>query len=137
MTTNLQYLRVLIVEDQTSTRTMLRDMVRSLGIETVLTAHDGREALGVIEAEDDLINLIICDWVMPEMSGLELLTEVRRRYPHMPFLMVTGKADREAVKTAIDGGVSGYIAKPFSRAQIEIKLRILGRRVLLNANAAE
>ena len=128
----LQYLRILIVEDQANTRAMLRDMVRSLGVETIFLAKDGTEAVAILRNEKEAINLIICDWIMPEMSGLDLLAAVRQVDPHIPFLMVTGKADRDAVKTAKAHGVSGYIAKPVSRAQIEIKLRVLGRRLILN-----
>jgi CheY-like chemotaxis protein len=126
---SLQCLRILIVEDQESTRSMLREMVRSIGAGAVFVAASGREALTLLEDEDAAINVIVCDWMMPEMTGLELLTEVRRRHPKLPFLMVTGKVDPEAVKQAAKGGVSGYIAKPVSRAQIEVKLRIVGQKM--------
>lgn len=140
MTGSLQYLRVLIVEDQKNAQTMIQEMVRSLGVQTILLASNGKEALDIlkIDAPDAInINLIICDWMMPEMTGLELLTEVRKRSPKMPFLMVTGRNDLEAVQTAMKHGVSAYIAKPFGRSQIEIKLRVLGRRMLAERTFAD
>ncbi|HEX9465071.1 MAG TPA: response regulator [Alphaproteobacteria bacterium] len=137
MTGSLQYLRVLIVEDQKNAQNMLYEMVRSLGIQTILLASNGKEALGVLNVEaPDTVNLIICDWMMPEMTGLELLTEIRKRYPTMPFLMVTGRNELDAVKTAMKHGVSAYIAKPFGRSQIEIKLRVLGRKLLSDRSLA-
>jgi two-component system chemotaxis response regulator CheY len=115
---------------------MLREMVRSLGVGAVFAAESGREALGILEDASSAVNVVICDWMMPQMTGIELLAEVRRRYPKTPFLMLTGKVDPEAVKQAVQGGVSGYIAKPVSRAQIEVKLRIIGQKAMLTgANA--
>ena len=127
---NLQCLRVLIVEDQENTRNMLREMVRSIGAGAVFAAQSGREALTILEDAASAVNVIICDWMMPEMTGIELLAAVRKRYPKTPFLMLTGKVDAEAVKQAVQGGVSGYIAKPVSRAQIEVKLRIVGQKIM-------
>jgi CheY-like chemotaxis protein len=133
---SLQCLRVLIVEDQENTLSMLREMVRSVGAGAVFGAMNGREALGILENTTSAVNVIVCDWMMPEMTGLELLAEVRRRYPKIPFLMLTGKVDPDAVKQAVQGGVSGYIAKPVSRAQIEVKLRIVGRKMLADQGVA-
>ena len=121
-------LRIMVVEDQDDTRVLLRKMLRSMGIVDLVETPDGRAALERLDLDDDRpFDVVICDWMMPEMSGLDLLREVRRRFPKMPFLMVTGKVDPAAVKSAAASGVSGYIAKPFSQAQIEAKLRILAR----------
>jgi two-component system chemotaxis response regulator CheY len=137
MTGSLHFLRVLIVEDQKSAQNMIHEMVRSLGVQTIMLASNGKEALGILNIEaPDTVNLIICDWMMPEMTGLELLTEIRKRYPKMPFLMVTGRNELDAVKTAMKHGVSAYIAKPFGRSQIEIKLRVLGRKLLADRSLA-
>ena len=69
-----------------------------------------------------MIDLIICDWRMPRMSGLELLIEVRDEYPDMPFMMVTGNSDMESVSAAARHDVSAYIRKPYSPQQFKEKL---------------
>jgi CheY-like chemotaxis protein len=127
---SLQCLRVLVVEDQETTLSMLREMARSVGAGAVFGAASGKEALGILENGTSAVNVIICDWMMPEMTGLQLLAEVKKKYPQIPFLMLTGKVDPEAVKQAVQGGVAGYIAKPVSRAQIEVKLRLIGQKML-------
>lgn len=115
----------------------LRDMVRSLNVGSAVLAADGAEVLRLLDRQPEAINLIVADWQMPGLSGLELLENVRARDPHLPFLMVTGKADIGAVRQAMSHGVSAYIAKPFSRAQIELKLRVLTHRMLRPINAKQ
>ncbi len=75
-----------------------------------------------------MVDLVLCDWNMPGMSGLDFLRQVRSVGLEIPFLMVTGRADKESVIEAKDAGVSAYIAKPFSQTQLEAKLRILVAR---------
>jgi len=130
----LSRLKLLIVEDDGEARIMLRDIVKSLNVASAHLAADGVEAIQLLEAYKGKINLIIADWQMPGLSGLQLLEHVRQTDTRMPFLMVTGKADIDAVKAAMHRGVSAYIAKPFSRAQIEIKLRVLARNMFRPIN---
>ena len=75
------------------------------------------------------MNLIICDWNMPNMNGVELLRQLRTVDPDMPFLMVTGRTDIESVVEAKSSGVTAYISKPFSSQQLEAKLRIILTRM--------
>ncbi|MFM2045652.1 MAG: hypothetical protein RLY86_4228, partial [Pseudomonadota bacterium] len=75
------------------------------------------------------IDIIICDWAMPRLSGIELLHEVRQMYPGIPFLMQTGHGTRDHVMEAKMKGVSAFIVKPFSGAQLEVKLRQMARQL--------
>ena len=118
-------LKVLLVEDQLEARSMMRAMLMELGITQVFESSNGREGLSFLDSAPDLINLVICDWNMPTMSGVELLRQLRTVDPSMPFLMVTGRGDLESVVEANSSGVTGYIRKPFSAAQLEAKLRII------------
>lgn len=122
-------LKVLIVEDQQEARAMIKNMLMELGINQVFESPDGREALRFIDSAFDFIDLIICDWNMPEMNGVELLRQLRTVDPDLPFLMVTGRADMGSVVEAKSSGVTGYVSKPFSAQQLEAKLRIILHRM--------
>ena len=93
-------------------------MLRSIGVAAMYTANDGEEAVDFLVKNGKSINLIMCDWTMPGMSGLDLLKKVRKVQPKMPFLMVTGQTDASSVMTAAKCGVSGYITKPYSGSEI-------------------
>lgn len=121
----LMNLKVLLVEDQVEARAIMRNMLGELGISQIFEAPDGREALNFIDSAFDFIDMVVCDWNMPKMSGVELLRQLRAVYPDMPFLMVTGRGDLESVVEAKSSGVTGYIRKPFSSKQLEAKLRII------------
>lgn len=118
-------IKILVVEDQSESRAILRNMMGELGITQIFEAQDGREALKFIDSAFDFVDLIICDWNMPGMTGVELLRQLRSVDPDVPFLMVTGRGDMESVVEAKTSGVTGYIRKPFSAAQLEAKLRIV------------
>ena len=118
-------LKVLVVEDNLQARTMIRMMCKELGISQVFTANDGKEALDFLGSCDDLVNIIICDWKMPRMTGIELLQQVRTVDLDVPFLMLTGLANVDSVVAARESGVSGYLRKPFSAEQLEQKIRTL------------
>jgi len=123
--TALKDLKVLIVEDQGEARAMIRNMLGEFGITQMFEANDGKEALDFIDSAFDFIDMIVCDWNMPSMSGVELLRQLRSVDPDMPFLMVTGRGDLESVVEAKSSGVTGYIRKPFSSKELEAKLRII------------
>ncbi|MFK7838936.1 MAG: response regulator [Bdellovibrionales bacterium] len=122
-------LKILIVEDQGEVRSMLRNMLMELGVTQIFESHDGREALQFIDSAFDFINVIICDWNMPNMNGVELLRQLRTVDTTIPFLMVTGRSDIESVVEAKSSGVTAYISKPFSPQQLEAKLRIIVTRM--------
>lgn len=122
-------LKILLVEDQSDVRAMLRGMLFEFGITQVFECPDGRQALTFIDTAFDFVDVIICDWNMPGLSGVELLRQLRTVYPGVPFLMITGRSDMDSVIEAKSSGVSGYIRKPFSKAQLEAKLRIMMKQV--------
>lgn len=113
---------VLLVEDDAFALRMAQSVLTQLGVVTIKVARDGAEALNVLKAEAGKIDLIISDWNMPKMSGLELLKTVRAFRPDMPFIMLTGKTSPEFVLDAKDNGVNGYVVKPFSPDQLYRRL---------------
>ena len=125
MAHEIDELKVLVVEDNLQARTMIRMMCKELGISQVFTANDGKEALDFLGSCDDLVDIIICDWKMPRMTGIELLQQVRTVDPDVPFLMLTGLANVDSVVAARESGVSAYLRKPFSAEQLEQKIRAL------------
>lgn len=133
MSIPFEKLKVLIVEDQADARAMLRNVLGELGITQMFEASDGQEALRFMDTAFDFVNLIICDWNMPGLSGVEFLRQLRTVDPDTPFLMVTGRSDMNSVVEAKTSGVSGYIRKPFSPAQLEAKLRIIKARMMIDS----
>lgn len=129
MSNDFMKLKVLIVEDQADSRAILRNMLAELGVNQIFEASDGREALQFMDAAFDYVDMVLCDWNMPEMSGMEFLRQVRSTGANIPFLMITGRGDMDSVLEAKGSGVSGYIRKPFSPSQLEAKLRILMQKI--------
>ncbi|MFQ5958028.1 MAG: response regulator [Alphaproteobacteria bacterium] len=122
-------LSVLVVDDNEFTRELIKDSLRDIGIRQVVTTEDGEAALKVLGSKKHPIHLIVCDWDMPNMNGLDLLKRVRSVDSDMPFLMVTGRGTEEDVREAAEFGVSAYIVKPFSPDQLETKVSTLARRI--------
>ena len=129
MEIDLHKLHVLVVEDNTLTLKLIQAVLKDMSVGQVYTARDGREAQTFLDAGDDLINLIICDWNMPRMSGLDLLKQVRMTMPEIPFLLVTARGTIDSVMAAKKSGASGYVVKPFSPAELEQKVVALARRI--------
>lgn len=121
----LSDMKILLVEDQSEARAMLRNMLVELGITQIFEASDGREALTFLDSAFDFIDLLVCDWNMPGLTGVELLRQLRTVDPTMPFLMVTGRSDMDSVVEAKSAGVTAYIRKPFSTKELEAKLRVI------------
>lgn len=127
--TDFTQLKVLIVEDQVDFRNMLRNMLMEIGVNQIFEAPDGRAALDFMDSAFDFVDMVICDWNMPRMSGVEFLRQLRSVNPELPFLMITGRGDMQSVIEAKGSGVTGYIRKPFSPAQLEVKLRVIRQKV--------
>ena len=108
---------IVVVEDDNTSRMLLDGLLRSIGAHRVRVAVDGEDAINVIEAKG-VPDIIFCDWMMPHMDGIGLLTVVKERYPHSRFIMVTAKKDPEDVRSAASLKVDGYILKPYSRATV-------------------
>lgn len=115
-------LTVLVVDDFVTMRRIVRKILRDLDFENIIEAEDGLAALEVLKSTK--IDLIVSDWNMPRMTGLELLKEVRgaEKTKNTPFLMVTAEAQKENIVEAVKAKVSNYIVKPFTAATLEEKL---------------
>ena len=107
MELDLQKLHILIVEDNPRTLKLIQAVLKDMGVGQVFTAMDGHEAQSFLDSGSDLINLIICDWNMPHITGLDLLKQVRMAMPEMPFLMVTARGTIDSVMAAKKSSVSG------------------------------
>ena len=125
---DLSEIRILLVDDQSDARALMRGMLGGMGITQIFESSNGREALKFLDATFDFLDLIICDWNMPSMTGLELLRQLRTVDPNLPFLMVTSRSDMDSVIAAKSAQVTAYIRKPFSPAQLEAKIRIVLHR---------
>jgi len=115
-------MRLLIVDDLTTMRSLIRKMLKAIGYTVIEEAVDGVSALDKLK--EQRFDLVITDWNMPNMDGLTLLQEIRKSDHHadVPVLMVTAEKRRENVLAAIQAGASGYIVKPFSEAALADKL---------------
>ncbi|MBF0376631.1 MAG: chemotaxis response regulator CheY [Desulfamplus sp.] len=116
-------IKVLIVDDFATMRRILKNILKQLGFKNLLEADDGTTAMETLEKND--IDLVISDWNMPKMTGLELLKWVRanKKYAKTPFLMVTAEAQKQNVIEAVQAGVSNYVVKPFTAEAISEKLK--------------
>lgn len=115
-------LTVLIVDDFITMRRIVRKILRDLDFEDIVEAEDGSAAMEVLKRTS--VDLIISDWNMPKMTGLELLKQVRstENLKDIPFLMLTAEAQKENIVEAIKAKVSNYIVKPFTAAGLQEKL---------------
>jgi two-component system chemotaxis response regulator CheY len=113
---------ILVVDDFATMRRIVKTCLKQLGFENITEAEDGKVALDKLNAND--FKLVISDWNMPNMMGIDLLRSVRgdERLKALPFLMVTAEAQKENVLEAAKAGVSNYIVKPFTADQLEAKL---------------
>jgi two-component system phosphate regulon response regulator PhoB len=126
--------RVLIVEDEPELVEMLRYNLEKEGFE-VASAHDGEEGLAMIgEAKPDLVLL---DWMMPHVSGLEVCRQLRRGSGtrDLPVIMLTAKGEEADRVRALDGGADDYVSKPFSPGELIARMRALLRRAQPAAHA--
>lgn len=116
-------LNILVVDDAAFIRDLVKKAVRETYPGCQLhEAIDGRKAIGVLNSKE--IQLVLCDWEMPEVSGIEVLEWMRadERYKQTPFMMITSRGDRDHVVKAVQAGVSDYIGKPFTRENFVDKL---------------
>ena len=131
MAVSIDHLRILLVDDSIETLNLIRSMLQEMGINQVFIAKDGREALDFLGDCDDLIDLVLCDWNMPRLSGIEVLRQLRTVDPDCPFVMITGAADSDSISKAKTAGVTAYVRKPFSTSELAKKLRVIARLIAL------
>ncbi|MFP4392977.1 MAG: chemotaxis response regulator CheY [Desulfohalobiaceae bacterium] len=115
-------MRVLVVDDFSTMRRIIKNILKQLEFTNIVDADDGTTAWEILNK--DKIDFIIADWNMPKMTGLELLKKVRssEEFADMPFLMVTAEGQQENIIEAVQAGVSNYIVKPFTPETIEQKI---------------
>ena len=120
-------MRALIIDDARAMRSILRRIVTSLGFE-VTEAGNGREALDLLRATDDVPAFALVDWNMPEMNGLDFIKAVRaeREWRTMSLVMVTTESENHQVVRALAAGAHEYVIKPFPPVAIAEKLAMLG-----------
>ena len=116
-------IKVLVVDDFATMRRILKNILKQLGFNNIIEADDGTTALEALQKNE--IGLIVSDWNMPKMTGLEFLKTVRAsdEFKDIPFLMCTAEAQKQNVLDAVQAGVSNYVVKPFTAEQISDKLQ--------------
>jgi two-component system chemotaxis response regulator CheY len=115
-------MKFLVVDDFSTMRRIIRNLLKELGFANVEEAEDGAAALQKLRSGK--FDFVVSDWNMPNMTGLELLQKIRSdpTLKHLPVLMVTAEAKKENIIAAAQAGASGYIVKPFTAATLEEKL---------------
>lgn len=121
---------VLIVDDMRPMRALVKGQAKLLGLKNIWEASNGKEAMAVLETQFEQgnpIHLILSDWNMPVMTGIDFLLAVRTspKFKTMPFVMITAEGEKHQVVLAIQRGVSNYISKPFTPASFKSKLEIV------------
>jgi two-component system chemotaxis response regulator CheY len=120
---------LLIVDDSVTMRRIIKNTLQKLGFKNFQEAGNGSEALDVLGKAKDNIDLILLDWNMPEMDGLEFLKVIKSsdEYKEIPILMVTTEAAKEDILTALKHGVNNYVVKPFTPDTLRSKVfKLLG-----------
>ena len=115
--------KFLVVDDFSTMRRIVRNLLKELGFVHVQEAEDGVEALKKLRS--DVFDFVVTDWNMPNMSGIDLIRAIRAdaRLKALPVLMVTAEAKRENIIEAAQAGASGYVVKPFTAATLDEKLK--------------
>ncbi|MBW1794727.1 MAG: chemotaxis response regulator CheY [Deltaproteobacteria bacterium] len=115
-------MKILVVDDFATMRRIVKNVLKQIGFTKIVEADDGSTALAVLQK--DKIDLIVSDWNMPKVTGLELLKTVRsdESMKAIPFLMVTAEAQKDSVIQAVQAGVSNYVVKPFTAEALKEKM---------------
>lgn len=122
-------MKILVVDDFSTMRRIVRNLLGDLGYTNITEADDGKSAWPLLQAGS--FDFVITDWNMPGMTGIELLRQIRAdaRIGKTPVLMVTAEAQREQIIEAAQAGVNGYIIKPFNAATLKEKIDKIFQRI--------
>ena len=122
-------MKVLVVDDFATMRKIVRNILKQIGFEDISEAEDGNAALRVIKNEK--VGLVVTDWNMPNMSGLDLLREIRQdpQTSNLPVLMVIAEGLKENVMEAVKAGVSNYVVKPFTAEVLQEKIETIFKKM--------
>ena len=115
-------MKILIVDDFATMRKILKNILKQIGFKNISEADDGKSALKILKKEN--FDLILSDWNMPGISGLELLNGIRfdNELKNIPFIMVTAEARKDNILEAVKAGVNSYIVKPFTAETVREKI---------------
>lgn len=116
-------MKILVVDDSSTMRRIIVNTLNQIGMNDIVEATDGRDALGKVQG----IDLILTDWNMPEMDGLTFVKNVRAKDKKLPIVMVTTEAAKEEIIEAIKNGVNDYVIKPFTPDIIKEKINKFGK----------
>ena len=122
-------MKILVVDDFSTMRRIIKNLLRDLGFSNTSEADDGTTALPMLKGGN--FDLLITDWNMPGMQGIDLLKEVRAdaNLQSLPVLMVTAEQKKEQIVEAAQAGVNGYIVKPFTAQILKEKLEKIFERI--------
>ncbi|NRA54695.1 MAG: chemotaxis protein CheY [Gammaproteobacteria bacterium] len=122
-------MKILVVDDFSTMRRIIKNLLRDLGLTNTFEADDGQTALPMLKDGD--FDFVVTDWNMPGMQGIDLLKHIRAddSLKHLPVLMVTAEAKREQIIAAAQAGVNGYIVKPFTAGTLKEKLDKIFQRI--------
>jgi two-component system chemotaxis response regulator CheY len=115
-------MKVLVVDDFSTMRRIVKNLLRDLGFTNIQEADDGSTALPMLQGGD--FDFVVTDWNMPGMQGIDLLKAIRAdsSLAHIPVLLITAEAKKEQIIMAAQAGVNGYIVKPFTAGTLKTKL---------------
>jgi two-component system chemotaxis response regulator CheY len=122
-------MKILIVDDFSTMRRIIKNLLRDLGFTNTVEADDGTTALPILQT--GTIDFLVTDWNMPGMTGIELLRAVRAddKLKTIPVLMVTAEAKRDQIIAAAQAGVNGYVVKPFTAVALKEKIEKIFERI--------
>lgn len=127
-------IKVLVVDDMSTMRRIVKNVLKQIGYTDIIEAENGKDALSKLKSQT--VGLVVSDWNMPEMTGIDLLRAIRADavLKHLPVLMVTAEAQKENIIEAVQAGVSNYVVKPFTAEALQDKLRkIFAKKIPVNA----
>lgn len=121
-------MKILIVDDFSTMRRIIKNLLRDLGFSNTQEADDGQTALPMLKAGD--FDFLVTDWNMPGMTGIDLLKAVRadEKLKSLPVLLVTAEAKRDQIIAAAQAGVNGYVIKPFTAQALQDKIEKIFNR---------
>jgi len=122
-------MKILVVDDFSTMRRIVKNLLKDLGFTNMVEADDGKTALPILQAGG--IDFLVTDWNMPGMTGIDLLKAVRSdpNLVDLPVLMVTAEAKREQIVLAAQAGVNGYVIKPFTAGTLKEKIEKIFERI--------
>ncbi|QUW68136.1 MULTISPECIES: chemotaxis response regulator CheY [Pseudomonas] len=122
-------MKILIVDDFSTMRRIIKNLLRDLGFTNTVEADDGITAIPILNSGS--IDFLVTDWNMPGMTGIDLLRHVRadEKLRSLPVLMVTAEAKREQIIEAAQAGVNGYVVKPFTAQALKEKIEKIFERI--------